>query len=67
MIHIQHRAHKQDADFAGRTVNEVRAAFENAFGIPADATPMVNGQAVGEHQTLQDTDKVEFVSSAMKG
>jgi hypothetical protein len=67
MIHIKFHTHTQDANFAGRTVAEARTAFENAFGIPNDATPMVNGQQVGEDHTLSDTDKLEFISSHHKG
>jgi hypothetical protein len=67
MIHIKYRTHNQDADFAGRTVGEVRTAYENNFGIPADATPFVNGQQVGEDHQIDDTAKVEFVHSSTKG
>ena len=67
MIHIKYRTHTQDATFAGRTVAEARRAYENVFGIPADATPMVNGQQVPEDHQLQDTDKLEFIHSHQKG
>lgn len=67
MIHIKYRTHTQDADFAGRTVGEVRTSYENLFGIPGDATPMVNGQAVNDFTVLNDTDKIEFVNSSDKG
>lgn len=67
MVHIKYRNHIQDAEFAGRPVGEVRTAYEHAFGIPADAIPMVNGQQVGEDHLLSDTDKLEFVSSSKKG
>jgi hypothetical protein len=66
MVHIQYRTHTQDADFAGHTVGEVRNAFENAFAIPREAIPQVNGDQATDDQVLQDADKVTFVHSGKK-
>lgn len=67
MIHIKYREHLADAQFVGRAVADARTAYEHAFGIPPDATGMVNGQQVGEDHLLSEGDKLEFISSSKKG
>jgi hypothetical protein len=67
MVHIKYREHQADAQFAGRPVADARTAYEQAFGIPADATSMVNGQQASEDHLLGEGDKLEFISSSKKG
>jgi len=67
MVHIKYREHHADASFAGRPVADARTAYENPFGIPADAIPTVNAQAVTEDHLLRDGDKLEFINSSTKG
>lgn len=56
------------ADLAGKTVTEVREMLSQALNIDPEATPLVNGDGVGEDYVLQADDELEFVkASGTKG
>ncbi|MBI4450284.1 hypothetical protein HY634_04445 [Candidatus Uhrbacteria bacterium] len=65
-VRVIHGADFEEADLAGRTVSEVRAAYKNVFNIGDDAIVKVNGkEASGEH-AVRDGDKVVFEKKADK-
>lgn len=53
----------------GKTVCEVRAAFEGIWRIPNDATVQLNGRTIEDEGThLRDGDEVSFMqATAQKG
>lgn len=66
MVTVVHGSDNEQADLAGRTVQETREAYRHVFSIPDDAIPKVNGKEVSSAYQLQDEDKLEFEKSADK-
>ena len=66
MTFIKYRAESKECDFAGRTVQELRQAYEHVLGIPQDAAVLVNGKDADPDYKLADGDKVEFIKSGPK-
>lgn len=52
----------------GKTVSEVRTAFENIYSIAPDAVASVNGSRASGSDTLNDGDELSFTRrTAQKG
>lgn len=66
MITVVHGADVESADFAGRTVRDVRTAYANVFNIKDDTVAKVNGKQVGEDYVLKDGEKLVFDKKADK-
>ena len=56
----------EQADLAGRTVQEAREAYRHVFSIPDGAIPKVNQKEVSNTYQLQDGDFLNFDKSADK-
>lgn len=66
MVTVTHGVDTEQADLAGRTVEEAREAYRHVFSIPDGACPKVNGKEVSNTYQLQDEDKLDFDKSADK-
>lgn len=60
MVTIVHGADNESAELAGRSIREVRAAYESVFNIPGNALAKVNNQEVSEDRIVSDGDKIVF-------
>ena len=54
MVTVAHGGDTEQADLAGRSVQEVREAYRHVFSIPDDAIVMVNGK---EHLASGSTNR----------
>jgi hypothetical protein len=61
-IKVIHGANDDTFDgLVGRRVADVREALAEAFGIPADAASLVNGESVDGDYILKTNDVLEFI------
>ena len=66
MVTIEHGADSEQAELAGRTIQEAREAYRHVFHIPGDAIAKVNGKEVPDTYQLQNDDRLVFEKSADK-
>lgn len=69
MVIVTYGANRNELDgFEGQTLGQVRAAFSEAYGIPAGTPATVNGRDASDGQVLRAGDQVAFVKAqAQKG
>lgn len=63
-VRVIYGVHSLDANVAGRTVGEIRAALRQALNIGPQAVAVVDGQEVKEGFVLQTGEILEFVRLA---
>jgi hypothetical protein len=63
-VRVIYGVHSLDANVAGRTVGEIRAALRQALNIGPQAVAVVDGQEVKESFVLQTGEILEFVRLA---
>lgn len=63
-VTVQYGANQEELNVSGSSVATVRASLLDAFNIPKDAVPFVNGEQVDENYVLQTSQVLEFVKQA---
>ena len=63
-VTVQYGASQEDLNVGGSSVGTVRSSLVDAFNIPKDAVPFVNGEQVDENYVLQANQVLEFVKQA---
>ena len=63
-VTVQYGASVEDLNVGGSSVGTVRSSLADAFNIPKDAVPFVNGEQVDENYVLQANQVLEFVKQA---
>ena len=63
-VTVQYGASQEDLNVGGSSVGTVRSSLVDAFNIPKDAVPFVNGEQVDENYVLQVNQVLEFVKQA---
>jgi hypothetical protein len=63
-VRVIYGVHSLDANVAGRTVGEIRAALRQALNIGPQAVAVVDGQEAKESSVLQTGEILEFVRLA---
>ena len=57
---IRYGIHKQEGDYSGNSVSDIRTNVADVWRLPKDAVAYVNKEPVGDDYTMQPGDKLQF-------
>jgi hypothetical protein len=57
---VQYGIHRQQSNFVGKTVRQVREERGKLWGVPNDANAFLGSQKLDEDYVIQENDAIEF-------